>query len=60
LNYELASRTLALLMGSVFDAAYSRLAEAFHRRADAVYQPRRSALSARWPRHERLTERLGT
>jgi hypothetical protein len=47
-------------MGSVFDAAFSRLAEAFHRRADAVYQPRRSALSARWPRHDQLTERLGT
>jgi coenzyme Q-binding protein COQ10 len=40
LNYEFASRTLALLMGSVFDAAFSRLAEAFQRRADAVYRGR--------------------
>jgi len=60
LNYELASRTLALLMGSVFDAAFSRLAEAFRRRADAVYGARRSALSARWPRHDQLAERVAT
>jgi coenzyme Q-binding protein COQ10 len=58
LNYELASRTLALLMGSMFDAAFSRLAVAFERRADAVYPRRRSALSARWPRHDQLAERV--
>ena len=60
LNYELASRTLALLMGSMFDAAFSRLAVAFERRADAVYPRRRSALSARWPRHDQLAERVET
>jgi coenzyme Q-binding protein COQ10 len=60
LNYELASRTLALLMGSVFDAAFSRLAEAFERRADTVYRDRRSSLSAQWPRTDQLAERIGT
>ena len=59
LNYELASRTLALLMGSVFDVAFSRLAEAFQRRADVVYRGRRAALSARWPCHDQLAERVG-
>lgn len=59
LHYELASRTLALLMGSVFDAAFSRLAEAFQCRADAVYQARGGALPARWPRHDQLDERVG-
>jgi coenzyme Q-binding protein COQ10 len=37
LSYELASRTLALLMGAVFDAAFARFVEAFQRRADIVY-----------------------
>lgn len=37
LSYELASRTLALLMGAVFDAAFARFAQAFERRADIVY-----------------------
>ena len=37
LQYELASRTLALLMGAVFDAAFGRFVEAFERRADVVY-----------------------
>ena len=60
LNYELASHTPALLMGSIFDAAFSRLAAAFERRADVVYPVRRSALSARWPRHDQLAERVGT
>jgi coenzyme Q-binding protein COQ10 len=59
LSYELASRTLALLMGSVFDAAFSRLADAFQRRADAIYRGRRAALSARWPCHDQLAERIG-
>ncbi len=35
--YEFRSRTLGLLMGSVFDAAFRRFAAAFQRRADAVY-----------------------
>ena len=37
LHYELASRTLALLMGAVFDAAFGRFVQAFERRADIIY-----------------------
>jgi coenzyme Q-binding protein COQ10 len=37
LAYELRSRALGLLMGSVFDAAFRRFAIAFERRADQVY-----------------------
>ena len=40
LSYELASRTLALLMGAVFDAAFARFVEAVERRADIVYRRR--------------------
>jgi coenzyme Q-binding protein COQ10 len=35
--YEFRSRTLGLLMGAVFDAAFRRFAGAFERRADQVY-----------------------
>ncbi len=35
--YEFRSRTLGLLMGTVFDAAFRRFASAFERRADKVY-----------------------
>jgi len=35
--YEFRSRALALLMGSVFEAAFGRFAAAFERRADQVY-----------------------
>ncbi len=35
--YEFRSRTLGLLMGTVFDAAFRRFASAFERRADEVY-----------------------
>jgi coenzyme Q-binding protein COQ10 len=35
--YEFRSRTLGLLMGSVFDAAFRRFATAFEKRADQVY-----------------------
>ena len=35
--YEFRSRTLGLLMGAMFDAAFRRFAAAFERRADAVY-----------------------
>jgi coenzyme Q-binding protein COQ10 len=35
--YEFRSRTLALLMGAVFDAAFRKFVEAFERRADVVY-----------------------
>ena len=37
LAYEFRSRTLGLLMGSVFDAAFRRFSAAFERRADQVY-----------------------
>ena len=35
--YEFKSRVLALLMGSMFDAAFARFSAAFEKRADAVY-----------------------
>ncbi len=35
--YEFRSRTLGLVMGAMFDAAFRRFAEAFERRADAVF-----------------------
>jgi coenzyme Q-binding protein COQ10 len=37
ISYELRSRTLGLLMGSVFDAAFRRFASAFEKRANQVY-----------------------
>lgn len=37
LGYELKSRTLQMVVGGVFDAAFSRFAQAFERRADVVY-----------------------
>lgn len=37
ISYEFRSRTLGLLMGTVFDAAFRRFAEAFERRADLIY-----------------------
>jgi coenzyme Q-binding protein COQ10 len=37
INYEFRSRTLGLLMGAMFDAAFRRFAAAFERRADEVY-----------------------
>ena len=37
ISYEFKSRTLALLMGSMFDMAFRRFATAFERRADLVY-----------------------
>ena len=35
--YEFRSRTLGMLMGAVFDAAFRRFASAFEKRADQVY-----------------------
>ena len=35
--YEFKSRMLALLMGSMFDAAFGRFSAAFEKRADAIY-----------------------
>ena len=37
ISYEFRSRTLGFLMGSMFDMAFRRFAEAFERRADAVF-----------------------
>lgn len=37
IDYEFRNRTLGLLMGAVFDAAFRRFAAAFERRADQVY-----------------------
>jgi coenzyme Q-binding protein COQ10 len=37
LSYEFKSRTLAFLMGSMFDLAFRRFAAAFEQRADVVY-----------------------
>jgi coenzyme Q-binding protein COQ10 len=37
LTYEFKSRMLALLMGTMFDAAFQRFAAAFEKRADAIY-----------------------
>ena len=35
--YEFRSRTLGMLMGAMFDAAFRRFSAAFERRADAIY-----------------------
>src|SRR5262249_23793837 len=35
--YEFRSRTLAVLMGAMFDAAFRRFAHAFEQRADEIY-----------------------
>ena len=37
ISYAFKSRTLGLLMGTMFDAAFRRFASAFERRADVVY-----------------------
>jgi coenzyme Q-binding protein COQ10 len=37
IDYAFRSRTLGLLMGGIFDAAFRRFAAAFERRADQVY-----------------------
>lgn len=37
ISYEFKSRTLGLLMGTMFDAAFRHFATAFERRADVVY-----------------------
>ena len=41
--YEFKSRMLALLMGSMFDAAFGRFSGAFEKRADVVYGKRANA-----------------
>ena len=40
ISYEFKSRMLAMLMGTMFDAAFQRFAAAFEKRADAVYGKR--------------------
>jgi coenzyme Q-binding protein COQ10 len=45
LQYEFASRALALLMGPVFDVIFGRFVQAFERRADAVYGRRHVSIS---------------
>lgn len=37
IDYEFRSRTLAMLMGAMFDAAFRRFATAFEHRADEIY-----------------------
>ena len=43
--YEFKSRMLAMLMGSMFDAAFSRFAAAFEKRADVIYGKKTAARS---------------
>jgi coenzyme Q-binding protein COQ10 len=43
IDYEFRSRTLAVLMGAMFDAAFRRFAVAFEKRADEVYGNKRRA-----------------
>lgn len=38
ISYEFASRMLGLLMGTMFDKAFRKFAEAFERRADLIYR----------------------
>ncbi len=45
LSYEFKSRMLAMLMGSMFDAAFARFSAAFEKRADAIYGRRKLASS---------------
>ena len=41
ITYEFQSRTLGMLMGAMFDAAFRRFSQAFERRADLVYGRKR-------------------
>ncbi len=41
--YEFRSRMLALVMGSMFDAAFRKFAAAFEKRADEIYGKRAGA-----------------
>jgi coenzyme Q-binding protein COQ10 len=45
LHYELASPTLALLLGAILDVAFGRFVQAFERRADVVYGRRHKGFS---------------
>jgi coenzyme Q-binding protein COQ10 len=37
IDYEFRSRTLAMMMGALFDTVFRRMAQAFEKRADVVY-----------------------
>lgn len=43
LDYEFKSRTLAMLMGSMFDRAFARFTDAFEQRADKLHGSERLA-----------------
>jgi coenzyme Q-binding protein COQ10 len=43
--YEFKSRMLAMLMGAMFDAAFSRFSVAFEKRADVIYGKKPAATS---------------
>ncbi|RYE71901.1 MAG: type II toxin-antitoxin system RatA family toxin, partial [Hyphomicrobiales bacterium] len=45
ISYEFASRMLGLLMGAMFDKAFRKFAEAFEKRADAIYGSSPAALT---------------
>ncbi len=49
INYEFRSRMLGILMGTMFDMAFRRFAEAFERRADLVYSRRATAARTTTP-----------
>jgi coenzyme Q-binding protein COQ10 len=42
IDYEFKSRTLAMVMGALFDTVFRRMAAAFEKRADAVYGSKRA------------------
>lgn len=42
IDYEFRSRTLAMLMGAMFDTAFRKFSAAFEKRADAVYGRKRT------------------
>ncbi len=46
ITYEFRSRTLGLLMGTMFDTAFRRFSAAFERRADQVYGVNRGSTTA--------------
>ncbi len=42
IDYEFRSRTLAMMMGALFDTVFRRMAAAFEKRADQVYGRKRA------------------
>jgi coenzyme Q-binding protein COQ10 len=49
IDYEFRSRMLGMLMGTMFETAFRRFAEAFERRADIVYGRRGAVAKAATP-----------